>query len=86
MAITNKYYSYFAGTPLVIEGGLENWPAINWTLESLKEKVGGNEVNVRVNTNCEEYRVGVILLLWMEVSRAIEQKLQLDYCFPFPVW
>ena len=44
----------------MIEGGLENWPAINWTLESLKEKVGGNEVNVRVNTNCEEYRVGVI--------------------------
>ena len=58
----------FSGTPLVIEGGLENWPAINWTLESLKEKVGGNEVNVRVNTNCEEYRVGVVLLLWMVVA------------------
>ena len=67
-AITNSFFSYFSGTPLVIEGGLDNWPAINWTLESLKEKVGGNEVNVRVNTNCEEYRVGVILLFWMVVT------------------
>ena len=59
---------------MVIEGALENWPATNWTLESLKEKVGENEVNVRVNTNCEEYRVGVILLLWMDVPYAIMPK------------
>ena len=55
-----SFTSYITvGTPLVIEGALENWPARNWTLQSLKERVGTNEVNVRVNTNCEEYRVGI---------------------------
>ena len=81
LAITNWYFVPFSGTPLVIEGALENWPAINWTLESLKEKVGGNEVNVRVNTNCEEYRVGVILLLQVVTPHAQDITLQLRFLF-----
>lgn len=41
----------------MIEGALENSPARQWTLESLTEKVGDNQVHVRANTNCEDYRV-----------------------------
>lgn len=41
----------------MIEGALEDSPSREWTLDSLEERVGGNEVHVRANTNCEDYRV-----------------------------
>ncbi|ELU13249.1 hypothetical protein CAPTEDRAFT_186624, partial [Capitella teleta] len=47
-----------SGIPVVIEGALEDSPSREWTLDSLEERVGGNEVHVRANTNCEDYRLG----------------------------
>ena len=46
------------GKPLVLTGFANNWPARLWTLQGLKEKVGRNMINVRRNTNHEDYKVG----------------------------
>ena len=46
------------GRPLVISGFARSWPAMRWTLESLKERVGENIINVRRNTNADDYKVG----------------------------
>ena len=45
------------GIPVVIEGAVDHWPAKQWTLDSLCQHVGQNEVYVRTNTNCHDYRV-----------------------------
>ena len=55
-----------AGTPVIIEDGVEKLPAKDWTLQSLCQRVGPNEVFVRTNTNVEEYRVSVFMRLMNE--------------------
>ena len=57
MLVRIFHYCCFIGRPVVVEGGIEHWPAREWTLENLCERVGSNKVNVRVNTDCEEYKV-----------------------------
>ena len=42
---------------MVIAGAIDKWPAKEWTLENLCDRVGSNKVNVRVNTDCQEYKV-----------------------------
>ena len=44
--------------PLILTGFAKNWPAFNWTLHNLKEMAGENVINVRRNTNIEDYKVG----------------------------
>lgn len=44
--------------PVLIENGIEDWPARKWTLKSLNEKAGHNTVFVRQNTSVESYRTG----------------------------
>lgn len=44
--------------PLILTGYAKNWPAFNWTLQNLKEIAGENTINVRRNTNIEDYKVG----------------------------
>ena len=51
------------GVPLVIEGATEHWAARHWSLDSLKQRVGTNEVFVRTNTNCSDYKVPVHMYL-----------------------
>ena len=46
------------GKPAILSGFAESWPAIKWTLSNLKERVGDNFINVRRNTNLDEYKVG----------------------------
>lgn len=52
----NEYLNI--GKPVIIEDAIDSWPAREWTLESLSERVGQNVVHIRHNTNCEEYRMG----------------------------
>ena len=47
-----------AAKPLIIENYAHEWPAMSWTWESLRAKVGENTVHVRRNTGQEEYKVG----------------------------
>ena len=51
------------GVPLVIEGATEHWAARHWSLDSLKQRVGPNEVFVRTNTNCSDYKVPVYMYI-----------------------
>ena len=44
--------------PLILTGFAKNWPAFNWTLHNLMEMAGENVINVRRNTNIEDYKVG----------------------------
>jgi len=44
--------------PVIITDATDGWPARQWTIPSLVEKVGGNDVWIRGNTNRENYRVG----------------------------
>ena len=44
--------------PVVITGATEDWPARQWTIEGLVQRVGGNEVNIRGRTNEREYQLG----------------------------
>eukprot|EP00092_Neocalanus_flemingeri_P006015 GFUD01006481.1.p1 GENE.GFUD01006481.1~~GFUD01006481.1.p1 ORF type:complete len:356 (-),score=94.78 GFUD01006481.1:45-1112(-) len=44
--------------PVIITDATEDWPARNWTIDNLVERVGDNEVWVRGKTNVEDYRVG----------------------------
>lgn len=46
------------GVPVIIEGAFKHWKANEWTMESLKKKVGHCEVHVRRNTQSEDYRLG----------------------------
>jgi len=50
---------YFqTATPVILTDMTENWPARQWTIEGLVDKVGENEVWVRGKTNQEDYRTG----------------------------
>ena len=51
-----KYFC--TATPVVIEGGTDSWPAREWTLETLMDRVGENEVAVREGTDSGDYRRG----------------------------
>jgi len=51
-----KYF--LPAKPVIITDATEEWPARNWTIENLVERVGHNEVWVRGKTNMEDYRVG----------------------------
>ena len=45
--------------PVIITGATTEWPAIrSWTISSLMEKVGNNEVLIRGKVNKDEYRSG----------------------------
>ena len=44
--------------PVIITDAADDWPARSWTIPSLVERVGDNEVWVRGKTNKEDYRVG----------------------------
>ena len=44
--------------PVVICGATDDWPARRWTIESLVERVGQNEVWVRGKTHKQDYREG----------------------------
>lgn len=46
------------GVPVIIEGGFAHWKACEWTLESLRDRVGESTVHVRKNTQCDDYRLG----------------------------
>lgn len=56
-------YVCIAGAPVVIEGAIDHWPANEWTLDSLCKRVGQNDVYIRSNTNCHDYRVSFFILL-----------------------
>ncbi|XP_065666670.1 lysine-specific demethylase 8 isoform X1 [Hydra vulgaris] len=45
-------------TPVIIENYIKEWPAMKWTLSSIKTKAGHNKVFVRRNTSQEDYKVG----------------------------
>jgi len=47
-----------AEKPVLIKNYTKEWKALNWTLESMKEKAGHNEVFVRRNTAQESYKIG----------------------------
>jgi len=49
---------FVAAKPVIITDATTDWPARNWTIESLVERVGSNEVWVRGKTNIEDYRTG----------------------------
>jgi len=49
---------FLPAKPVIITDATEEWPARNWTIENLVERVGHNEVWVRGKTNMEDYRVG----------------------------
>jgi len=44
--------------PLVITDLTASWPARDWTLLSLRERVGDNEVFIRGGTDKEDYKKG----------------------------
>lgn len=44
--------------PVIIENFAKNWPCMEWTLSSLKEKAGDNFVHVRRNTLSDNYVTG----------------------------
>lgn len=48
------------GIPVIITDATEHWPAREWTLDSLCEKVGQNEVCVRGQTNEHNYKVKAV--------------------------
>ena len=49
---------FLAARPVIITDATEDWPARQWTISSLVDRVGDNEVWVRGKTNQEDYRVG----------------------------
>ena len=49
---------FLPARPVIITDATEDWPARQWTISSLVERVGNNEVWVRGKTNQEDYRVG----------------------------
>ena len=48
--------------PVLIKGACNDWPAMEWNLDNLKDRVGDNKVYVRTNTQAHEYHVIDILL------------------------
>jgi len=44
--------------PVILTDATEDWPARTWTLDSLVDRVGDNEVWIRGKTNLEDYRTG----------------------------
>ncbi len=44
--------------PVVITGAADHWPARQWTIPNLVDRVGANEVWVRGDTDRDEYRQG----------------------------
>ncbi len=49
---------FLRARPVVITGATDAWPARDWTVEGLVERVGQNKVWVRGKTNSQEYREG----------------------------
>jgi len=49
---------FLPARPVIITDATEDWPARQWTISSLVDRVGDNEVWVRGKTNQEDYRVG----------------------------
>ncbi len=56
------YSIVIPGLPLIIEEETVDWPARSWSLETLCDKVGKNTVHVRSNTNCEDYKVILLIV------------------------
>lgn len=44
--------------PVIMENYAKDWPAMSWTWDSLRKRVGENTVHVRRNTSQEDYKVG----------------------------
>ena len=58
----NSYYILFCtGQPVVITDVADKWPAANWTLDSLTERVGDNIAFIRQQTDQEAYKVRMLL-------------------------
>ncbi len=51
-----RYFSL--AKPIVITGATADWPCRQWTIESLMQTVGDNEVLIRGKTSSEDYKVG----------------------------
>ena len=52
-----KYFKQ--AKPVIIVGGTADWPAIKtWTIKSLMERVGRNQVIIRGQVNKDDYRNG----------------------------
>ncbi|TRY64207.1 hypothetical protein TCAL_11500 [Tigriopus californicus] len=49
---------FLQAKPVVITGATETWPARDWTIANLMERVGQNEVWIRGKTNQDRYRQG----------------------------
>ena len=49
---------FLPAKPVIITDATEDWPARDWTIPALVDRVGNNEVWVRGRTNQEDYRVG----------------------------
>ncbi len=49
---------FVTAAPVVLTGATEGWPARDWTLAGLVERVGDNEVFVRGGTHRDDYRRG----------------------------
>ena len=49
---------FLPARPVIITDATEDWPARDWTIPALVDRVGHNEVWVRGRTNQEDYRVG----------------------------
>lgn len=58
--------------PIIITDLTDDWPCRSWTIQSLMEKVGENEVIIRGKTNREDYRLGK--------SYTIRKDLFRNYC------
>lgn len=56
--------------PVIITNGTDDWPARQWTIESLMARVGDNEVFVRCQTNKAEYQVGKRYTIRKETFRS----------------
>ena len=51
-----KYFNQ--AKPVIITGMAEEWPCSKWTISTLMNRVGDNEVLIRGKTDKEDYRLG----------------------------
>jgi len=49
---------FLTATPVILTDMTETWPARDWTIEGLRDRVGDNKVWVRGQTNKKDYRTG----------------------------
>jgi len=52
----NEYF--LKAKPVIITDATDDWPARNWTIPDLVDRVGDTQVWIRGKTNKEDYRVG----------------------------